>query len=154
MSQMICRVCHEPIDGPQVEVARRDGPKVQLFYLHMACFEQKYDEFREWKHTLPEGFEVKPKKEEPLLTKEEQIDEYKHRAMSYFEEAQEEKKGEIWLKIVNNPGCYFAVRQLISLRGADMSVELFEEIAAIFVVLMKHAHMENMAKLKVAENIR
>lgn len=146
---MNCAVCREPIDGMAVDVGRLDIKTNQLkrFFIHPECFLEKFEEFKE---KAEKGGEMDFEKEDMPRTaekkvvsaaeeKEKRIEHYKQTAYLDIQKAQAEKEGVVWLCMVNDPASYYAVRQIISLKGIDMSVDQFEELAAIFIQLTRKA---------------
>ena len=149
---MKCSDCNEEIIGHSVGVVREDAEtgKTKRFILHPECFLLWIETFRtqiergeyvdfERKEDMPKSAEVADKPKEKL---EDKVKRYKSEAMIDIQKAQEEKDGLLFLCLVNDPASYYAIRQMLSLKGIDMRVEQFEELAAIYIQLVRKAMLK------------
>lgn len=157
---MNCKICGKKLKGFTVMVARDnlDTGEKEIHYIHVKCFSDSIKSFTQeiinevGEFKLEENerddmeFQESPRSAEveakPKESKEKQIERHKNDAMVDIEKAQIEKEGLTWLCLVNDPSSYYAVRQMLSLKGIDMRVEQFEELAAVFIQLTRKAMLK------------
>lgn len=86
--------------------------------------------------------------------REAQATKYREQAMIDINEGIKQKDTATWLNLVNDPSSYYAVREMIGLKGIDMTVEHFEELAALFIHLAHKATRRSIQQKAAGENNR
>lgn len=144
---MKCRVCKKEIKGNPAIVQRLDvtSGDTESIPMHYTCFLLKYSEFKEKleRGDLVDFSQRSDEVEDPELNltvsevrkREERAEKSRLESIKIQGDAEKEKEGTTWLCMVNDPAHYYAVRNIIALKGIDMTVDQFEELSALFLVL-------------------